>query len=177
MQHSGAIGGPGQLVLGDRLNRSDPGGFSARYHNVRLAPQTSWNETMERNEPDADGLAPCHEPVPVVFYLVNPSSAGRGLIGWGWQPGFYKTRPVRVQALTHELDRHATNVGATAIFGSPSSTHFLSLLQLRLVPRMSAIPPTAAEKRTSIKVRFVPEAAVSNRSKAAPYSITSSARC
>src|SRR6516165_9286734 len=41
---------------------------------------------------------------------------------------------------------------------------------------MSALPPKADIRETSPNVRFVPEAAVSNRSKLGHYSITSSAR-
>src|SRR5262245_27735083 len=40
---------------------------------------------------------------------------------------------------------------------------------------MSALPPKADIERHDWHVRFVPKAAVSNRSKAGPYSITSSA--
>jgi hypothetical protein len=48
--------------------------------------------------------------------------------------------------------------------------------RFRNVRDESAHPPIAAPKRTWPQVALVPEAAVSNRSKAAPYSITSSAR-
>jgi hypothetical protein len=41
---------------------------------------------------------------------------------------------------------------------------------------MSALPPTADINRRNRNVRYVPEAAVSNCSRAAPHSITSSAR-
>ena len=41
---------------------------------------------------------------------------------------------------------------------------------------MSAFHPKATEQRTQFYVGSVPKAAVSNRSNAAPYSITSSAR-
>jgi hypothetical protein len=34
------------------------------------------------DEPDAHGVAACHQPDAVVLDLVNPVGAGRGLVGW-----------------------------------------------------------------------------------------------
>jgi hypothetical protein len=44
-----------------------------------------------RDQPDADGVAPGHEPVAVVLDLVNPVEAGRRAVGGGRQTRFNET--------------------------------------------------------------------------------------
>ena len=63
------------------------------------------------DQPDADGVAPGHEPKAVVLDLVNPVGAGRGLVGGGREAGFDEARPVGGKPLTHTLDQHAPNLG------------------------------------------------------------------
>src|SRR5262245_28547657 len=41
-------------------------------------------------EPDADGVAPRHQAIAVMFDFVNPVKAGRRSFGWGWEAGFDK---------------------------------------------------------------------------------------
>ena len=63
------------------------------------------------DQPDAHGIAPCHEPEAVVLDLVNPVRAGRGLVGGRWEARFDEARPVRGKPRTHTLDQHAPNLG------------------------------------------------------------------
>jgi hypothetical protein len=76
--------------------------------------------TPPGNQPDAYGIAPGHEPVAVMFDLVNPVGAGRELVGGGWETGFDEARPVGGQAFTHTLDQHAANSRSR---GEESSRH------------------------------------------------------
>jgi hypothetical protein len=43
--------------------------------------------TPAGDQPDANGIAPGHQPVAVVLDLVNPVGAGRGLVGGGRKAG------------------------------------------------------------------------------------------
>jgi hypothetical protein len=63
------------------------------------------------DEPDAHGVAPGHEPKPIVLDLVNPVEAGRGLVRWGREARLDEARPVGGQALTHTFDQHPANLG------------------------------------------------------------------
>ena len=86
-----------------------------KFFAVRRIPHRRFTKLVARSpagdQPDAYGIAPGHEPKPIVLNLVNPVGAGRGLVGWGWEARFDEARPSGGQTLTHTLDQHAPNLG------------------------------------------------------------------
>jgi hypothetical protein len=58
------------------------------------------------DQPNADWVAPGHEPETVVFDLVNRVGAGRWLVGWGWEARLDEFG-VGGKPLMYTLDQHA----------------------------------------------------------------------
>jgi hypothetical protein len=91
----------------DPSRRSTPLAVDLDRPHLEVVHGLDHHESVKSNrcdQPDADRVSPSHQPIAVVLDLVNPTGAGRGRVGRGWEAASNEARPVRGQALTHTLD-------------------------------------------------------------------------